>query len=311
MKTNAMRAALAAVSLLAATGPAHALELLVPAYFYPKTWAPAENLWAQMQSALAQGVQVTAILNPGNGPGAAPDPNYLAAVSAFRAAGGHVLGYVYTCYGVSQCVTAGEQRSTADVLADVDRYNSWYGGAQGVDGVFLDEMGSDNALGFYSTVTQALRTAHPGWKLVGNPGSPVPAASAALVDTVMTFEQGQGDYSHAAPSEPWMLSAEPSRQAHIHYNVASVDQMRALLGQAVQRRAGYIYITDDRYVPNTPDPTDDNPFDVLPSYWADEVRAVAALNAAAAVPEPGTWALWLGGLAGLGAAARRARRPRG
>ncbi|MDT7833598.1 spherulation-specific family 4 protein [Aquabacterium sp. OR-4] len=300
MTFSRTRGALAAAALTLALGPAQALELLVPAYFYPPVWDPAQrNMWREMQQALSQGVAVTAILNPGSGPGTAQDPNYLSAVNDFRAAGGRVLGYVYTCYGTDQCAVAGEQRSAATVLAQAERYAEFYP----VDGIFLDEMGGDAALAYYSTVSQALRSAHPDWQLVGNPGAPVPAASAALVDTVMSFEQGRGDYSNTAPAEPWMLSAAPARQAHIHYNVASADQMRGLLAQAVARRAGYIYITDDRYLPGSA--VDTNPFDVLPSYWAEEVQAIRAINAAA-VPEPATWALWLLGLAGLvGAAGRR------
>lgn len=293
MTHSRTRGALAAAALTLALGPAQALELLVPAYFYPPVWDPAQrNQWREMQQALSQGVAVTAILNPGSGPGTAQDPNFLSAVNDFRAAGGRVLGYVYTCYGMDLCATAGEQRSTATVLAQAERYAGFYA----VDGIFLDEMGGDAALAYYRTVTQALRSSHPGWQLVGNPGAPIPAASAALVDTVMTFEQGRGDYGNTAPPEPWMLSAAPSRQAHIHYNVSSFDQMKSLLTQAVQRRAGYVYITDDRYTPN--DPVDTNPFNLLPSYWAEEVLAVKAINAAA-VPEPGAGALWLAALGGL------------
>ena len=72
--------------------------------------------------------------------------------------------------------------------------------------------------------------------------------------------------------------------------------MKALLAEAVQRGAGAVYLTDDVL---------DNPFDRLPGYWAEEVQAVQALNA---VPEPATWALWLGGVAACGWRRRRASR---
>lgn len=285
-RIHRLAAALAAGAF--AAGSANALEILVPAYFYP-SFDPAQSQWDEMQAALAAGVKVTAIMNPANGPGAAPNADYTAAVNAFRAAGGRVLGYVFTCYGDNTCVDGKPAtRSVGDVLADVQRYADGYT----VDGIFLDEMGGDASLSFYAQVTQALRAAHPGWQIVGNPGAAIPEASAAQVDTVVTFEQGRGDYTQAT-SAPWMTGADPQRQAHLHYNVGSSAQMRSLLEQAVERGAGYVYVTDDRYVKG--DPVDTNPFDRLPSYWAEEVAAVAALNA---VPEPAPWAL---GVAGAGA----------
>lgn len=280
---------LAGAALLALGGtvaaPAQAaLELLVPAYFYP-SWNPALSQWDEMQAALASGVQVTAIMNVFNGPGSAPNSDYQAAVDSFRAAGGKVLGYVYTCYGANLCSPAvPATRSTGEVLSDVQRYADWYH----VDGIFFDEMGGDTAtMPFYQDVTQQVRASHAGWRLVGNPGTAIPETMAALMDTVVTFEQGQGDYTHAT-TLPWMQTADPARQAHIHYNVGSAAQMQALLAEAVLRHAGSVYITDDLYTPG--DPVNTNPFDQLPGYWAAEVAAIAAINAAA-VPEPGSAAL--------------------
>jgi hypothetical protein len=273
---------LAALALLASSlvgaSPARAMEIMVPAYFYP-SFDPAQSQWDEMQAALASGVPVTAIINVFNGPGSAANSDYRAAVDQFRAAGGRVLGYVYTCYGANLCTSAvAPTRSTTEVLADVQRYADWYN----IDGIFFDEMAADVATAnFYRTVTDAVRTAHADWRLVGNPGTAIPQELADMVDTVVTFEQGRGDYSQATTA-PWMIGAPPSRQAHLHYNVDSETQMRLLLAEAATRGAGSIYITDDRYTPG--DPVDTNPFDRLPSYWQAEVRAVAALNAS--VPEP-------------------------
>lgn len=292
--------ALFACGIALGSGAADALELLMPAYFYPSA-NPAQSQWDEMQSALAAGVAVTAIMNPDNGPGAARNADYVNAVDAFRAAGGRVLGYVYTCYGNNQCVEP-QTRSAAAVVADAERYASWYA----VDGIFLDEMGgSATSLPFYTEVSQALRASHAGWRLVGNPGTAIPEANADLVDTVVTFEQGRADYSQAT-SEPWMLTAPPQRQAHLHYNVGSEVQMRALLAEAVARRAGSVYITDDRYVPG--DATQPNPFDQLPGYWAAEVAAVKALSA---VPEPATTALWAAAVAAGLLIVRRRQRVQG
>ena len=61
---------------------------------------------------------------------------YRAAVRTAQRAGARVLGYVHTTYGV---------RPAAGVVADVDRYTSWYG----VDGIFLDEA-TRHSLGLQS-----------------------------------------------------------------------------------------------------------------------------------------------------------------
>jgi Spherulation-specific family 4 len=298
---------LATLALLAsgcfAASPARAMEIMVPAYFYP-SFDPAQSQWDEMQAALASGVPVTAIMNVFNGPGTAANSDYRAAVDQFRAAGGRVLGYVYTCYGNNTCTSGvAPTRSTTEVLADVQRYADWYA----IDGIFFDEMAADvAAANFYRTVTDAVRAAHADWRLVGNPGTAIPQALADMVDTVVTFEQGRGDYSQATTA-PWMIGAPPSRQAHLHYNVDSEAQMRLLLAEAATRGAGSIYITDDRYTPGSP--VDTNPFDRLPSYWAAEVAAVAAFNAR--VPEPGTVLLIMAALGGLAVSqqGRRARAP--
>ena len=273
---------------LAVSSAASATQLLVPAYFYP-SFDPAQNYWNDLSAAAAAGARVTAIMNPDNGPGTAFNSDYAGAISGFRAAGGKVLGYVYTCYGIGNCVTGlPPTRSTADVLADAQRYADWYK----VDGIFLDEMSNQlTALPFYQTVAQGLRAARPGGLIVGNPGTAAPVEYLGVADTLVTLENGSGTYA-GAPSEPWMLTAGAQQQASLFYNVATADAMRALMLEAQARNIGYVYITDDRYVPG--DPAAPNPWDRLPSYWAAEIKA------ASSVPEPSMPAMLLGGTLLLG-----------
>ncbi|WP_284619212.1 spherulation-specific family 4 protein [Aquabacterium humicola] len=287
MAPSLFKSVAAAVLSLAACS-AHAVGLLVPAYFYP-SFDPAQSQWDEMTAALAQGASITAIMNVNNGPGGAPNSDYLAAVQSFRAAGGRVLGYVYTCYGNHQCAAGlPATRSVDDVLADVQRYAQWYP----VDGIFLDEMSNQTAaLPFYQQVSHAVRGAHPDWQLFGNPGTAAPADYLAFIDTIVTVERGTGSYDGIA-TEPWMHTAPASRQAHLHYNVSDTSSMLMLLAEAVQRHAGYVYITNDRYTPGNP--AEPNPWDTLPGYWSEEVAAVAA------VPEPHAGALLAAALAALG-----------
>ena len=286
----------AAILALCLHGSAMATALLVPAYFYPSS-DPAQSYWDELTAAAASGASITAIINPANGPGSAFNSDYLTAVNSFRAAGGKVLGYVYTCYGGTQCFTGlPPVQTTAQVLAAAQRYTDWYG----VDGIFLDEMSNRlSDLPYYQTVAQGLRAANPGGRIVGNPGTATPAAYLNVADTLVTLENGTGSYANAA-TEPWMLTAEAARQANLFYNVATADAMRTLLAEAVARNVGYVYITDDRYIPG--DPVAINPWDQLPSYWTAEVAAVRA------VPEPASdFLLLLGLIALLGTTPRNSR----
>jgi Spherulation-specific family 4/PEP-CTERM motif len=287
----------AAILALGIHSSVWATALLVPAYFYPSS-DPTQSYWDELTAAAASGADITAIMNPANGPGSAFNADYATAVNSFRAAGGKVLGYVYTCYGGTQCFTGlPPTQTTTQVLAAAQRYADWYG----VDGIFLDEMSNRLAdLPYYQTVAQGLRAAHAGWRIVGNPGTSTPAAYLAVADTLVTLENGTGSYATAS-TEPWMLTAGPARQANLFYNVATADAMRALLGEAVSRNVGYVYITDDRYIAG--DPIANNPWNQLPSYWNAEVAAALSMRA---VPEPATGLLLLAGVAMLWNVRRRA-----
>ncbi|WP_457424221.1 spherulation-specific family 4 protein [Roseateles sp. P5_E7] len=279
---------IATLALATAAPFASAIEIIVPAYFYP-SWMPSLNEWHQLTAAAQQGAQVTAIMNPGNGPGAASNSDYVTSVNAFRAAGGKVLGYVYTCYGVNHCTSeVPATRSTSEVLADAQKYANWYG----VDGVFLDEMATQpGALPFYQTVSNGLKAAHPSWEIVGNPGVAPTAGYTALANTLMSFEGSYNDFING--SFLGSLTNAASTGAIVH-TVMTVAQMQEVMGLARQHGLGAIYITDGTMASG-------NPYLHLPSYWSAEVSA-------AAVPEPASAAMLGAGLLALLAGAARRRR---
>jgi len=273
-----LKTLLATLALATAAPFASAIEIIVPAYFYP-SWMPSLNEWHQLSWAAAQGAHVTAVMNPGNGPGLSSNSDYVASVNEFRAAGGQVIGYVYTCYGVNHCTPeVPPTRSTSEVLADAQKYVDWYH----VDGVFLDEMNTQpGALPFYQAVSNSLRAAHPGWQIVGNPGVPPTAGYGPLANTLMSFEGAYSDF--VGGSFLSGLTNAASTGAIVH-GVATVVQMQEVMSLARQHGLGAIYITDGTMASG-------NPYLHLPSYWAAEVAA-----ATAPVPEPAQAVLLIAGM---------------
>jgi hypothetical protein len=213
-------------------------------------------------TAAADEVPITAIMNPGNGPGSFKDNNYVNAVNAFRAAGGRVIGYVHSSYGA---------RPLAQVLADVDKYDAWYG----IDGIFVDEMantGPAERLNYYKSIYDHVKAIDPQWEVMGNPGTHTieQYATWPTADRLMVFEGHGVNYPPYIPSA-WNADYDSEKFVHLVHTEPSAQNMEDYLELAVARNAGGIYVTDD--VMN-------NPWDTLPSYWQAEVAAVAAMNAA-------------------------------
>jgi hypothetical protein len=232
------------------------LEIVVPAYFYPS----AGSDWNDLNAAAAN-VPITAIMNPFNGPGNSFDANYASAVNALRAAGGRVIGYVYTSY------TA---RSLTQVIADIDRYDNWYN----VDGIFVDEMtntGPAERLNYYRDIYNHVKAIDPNWEVMGNPGTTTieQYLTWPTADRLMVFENVGSTYPGYAPSS-WNFDYDRSKFVHLVHTEASSTNMRTDLGLAVQRNAGGIYVTDDVLA---------NPWDRVPNYWSTLVDAAATINA--------------------------------
>jgi hypothetical protein len=246
----------AIVSVIAAAQARGELDIVVPAYFYPSANSP----WVDM-TAVADDVAITAIMNPSSGPGAAKDNNYVAAVNAFRAAGGRVIGYVHTSYGA---------RPLATVTADIDRYAEWYD----IDGIFVDEManvGPAERLNYYKAIYDHAKGIDGQWEVMGNPGTHTieQYLTWPTADRLVVFENASSAYPAYSPSA-WNAKYDRAHFVHLIHTEPSADSMRSRLEMAVARGAGGVYVTND--VMN-------NPWNTLPSYWQAEVDAVAAFNA--------------------------------
>src|SRR5262249_29406718 len=156
---------------------------------------------------------------------------------------------------------------------DIRAYLQFYG----VDGFFIDEMANTpQALGYYEAIYQSIKQLDPGFKVVGNPGTPYTlAAYLNAVDTLVIFEgpaAAYADYQPTGPA-PWVASYPRHRFANLVYAVNDAESMQQALTAARQTNAGSVFITDDKLP---------NPYRGLPRYWTEELAAVAALD----VPPP-------------------------
>jgi hypothetical protein len=275
LRTLAGTLALTAALLLARN--AAAMQILVPAYFYPDPAGGSANLWQALADSAAS-VPITAILNPASGPGAVVDPNYSNAVSTLRSAGGKVVAYVSTAYGT---------RDAQLVAEEIDRYASFYD----IDGFFLDEMSNaSDRLDYYVGLRDHIRGMNPGYRIIGNAGTNTLASYLTVADTLVTFENAAGYEFYQV--DPWANAHEADRFAHLLYDVADASAMQRAVSLAAQRNVGYLYVTDDDGV---------NPWDRLPTYWQAEVATIST------VPLPGTLGLLAGAIAALAAWFRRTR----
>jgi hypothetical protein len=195
--------------------------------------------------------QAIVVMDPANGPGTHADPNYVAAIELVRNAGHDVYGYVDTAYGT---------RPLPTMLAEAGRYRDWYG----VVGVLLDQTTSDHYhVGYYRSLADGLR--RRGFRLALNPGQPdLHRGYVELADEVIVFEGTYSQYEHQRfPS--WMRAVKPTRLWHLVYDVPSGALMEEVTSLAVERNASVLLVTD-RHMPN--------PWDGVPTYWAEECRTV-------------------------------------
>jgi hypothetical protein len=296
------KVAAAAATFVVSFAQAAPLELIVPAYFYP---AFSGSFWDQLTAQAEAGTPITAIMNPASGPGAAANSDYTAAISAFRAAGGKVLGYVPTGYagasvnaGASCQPAVGTTYTVSDVTACAQQYKNFYS----VDGIFLDEFTNTNGvveLDFYRQIYQNLKGAggiDPTWRIVGNPGTSVPpeyfASGQLTADTIVSFEQTGANYVNYAPA-PGAATGSPSQFGHLVYDVIDQQMAEVFLARASALGVGSIFVTDDNFCQGaavcTSLNSDFNPWDTLPGYWKTltaQVRAINALDMPVPAPAP-------------------------
>lgn len=223
-------------------------------YWWADFWTPGGNWDRTLENPDVLG---PVIINIGNGPGAAPDADWLAQVKIARSRGAHVIGYVSTAYGV---------RSENEILGDIAKHKAFYG----VDGVFLDEMtnGVDTNAKFvpaYKRLYDKIKAQYgKGFWVVGNPGTSTSEDVLQCADTVMVYESDADYYLNPTwdihPS--YYAKYQRTKFWHVVHSVRDWDQARAVFDTASRLRPGFLYVTDLRF-----DAGASNPYAKPPSQW--------------------------------------------
>lgn len=211
-------------------------RLSIPSYFYPGTrWTQAINSAPKVDFML---------INPNSGSGTSSNSDYVSTVNQARTAGIKIYGYVYTNYG---------NRPISEVTQEIDNYRNWYN----VDGIFLDETASSSSqLSYYQQLATYIRT-RPNAKVILNPGTFPDEGYMTIGDIIVVFEDRYSNYINLT-LPTWINNYSADKYWHIIHST-SIAQSRKALSLSKQRRAGHIYITDDKLP---------NPYDTLPKNWS-------------------------------------------
>ncbi len=197
-----------------------------------------------------------AVANPASGPGTAAQTAYTNEITTQHNAGRKVIGYVSTAYG---------NRARADVVADIDKWYSFY---PAIDGIFLDEQTNTAAgVAHYADLYNYVRAKDADGIVAANPGTSTIESYTSTADIIMTFENtGANHATHANPA--WMANYSRFRFWDAVHTTATEADMRTVVTKVktAERNVGWTYVTDQD-LPG-------NPWDVLAAYWSAEVNAV-------------------------------------
>jgi Spherulation-specific family 4 len=301
--------------------PAHAVQLVVPAYFAPSPAGlpPASTLngtadWntliaAQQAQRANNQAPIVAIANPNTGASTPSDTAYYRQVyTDFANAGGTLIGYVPSGYvGQLRNPDASCQPSTAqDVVGCAQAYRDLYPNV--ISGIFVDEFGiqagtnlnnaitPNQVLDFYTQIYTGIKGIDANWTVFGNPGSNAPIdflrqGNSGGADTLITYEDIAARYSTNVPSN--YVNNFPASTFGNFVLETPESRLQSIIDTAVSRNVGYIFVTEDGTDLDLANGRDGNPYNRLPTYFADELSIINNINqsrlVAQQVPEPDTW----------------------
>jgi hypothetical protein len=211
---------------------------------------PGDPSWTEIVAAKIAHptVRVVAIVNPSDGPGSSLGRAYTTGIAKLVAADIQVIGYVATGYATN---------SIASMEATIDRWKSFY---PQLEGIFFDEQSNKaKDVAYYQTLSQYAKGQGLAYT-VGNPGTDTDEAYVGVLDTMLIYEtDGVPSVSQMAG---WHTKYPTSNFGIIPYKVSAMDASFVATARAY---VGYIYLQSD----DLP-----NPWDSLPSYFADLLAAL-------------------------------------
>jgi hypothetical protein len=173
-----------------------------------------------------------------------------------------MLGYVYTKYG---------DRNIAAVKADIDIYARYFD----VNGIFLDEAASGKEkLAYYQQLYQYIKSKSKLKTVVLNQGTHTDEdyLQKSATDIAVIFENYAKAWQEYQP-QPYVSKYQRERFSVLIHDVPDVESMKKHLDRAIKNNIGYVYVTDD-----SPDSSDRDPWNSLPSYWKKEIDYLHFLN---------------------------------
>ena len=169
-----------------------------------------------------------------------------------------VVGYVCTDY--ARC-------APAEVKNDIDVWVRHY---PQIAGFFLDQQaGGAQHAAYYADLRTYARSQLEHPLVITNPG--IPCDPAYLVqgvsDVTCVFANYEGFETFELPE--LLKGYEPSRFAALAYQISSAETMHAVVKDAILKRIGYLYVTDEKPPQH---------WSRLPGYWEAEIEAVSRVQ---------------------------------
>jgi len=164
------------------------------------------------------------------GPGSVVDKDLLDVCVKAQLAGISIFGHVKTNLG---------QIALVDVKAVIDLYINLYK----IDGIFFDEIIKDCSCKPYFSDLYAYVKLKLGGIVILNVGVNVPDCFGLFADILVVFDATFAEYKNFVPLA-WYKTYPSSTFWHIIKSCPQAQQRSALL-QAIQKKAGYVYITAD------------------------------------------------------------------
>jgi hypothetical protein len=239
--------------------------IIVPAYFSPDL---PDGYWGQLVSAAKRiDGELIVIANVYNGPGTQPLITYTEAISAVASNGGKVIGYVHTCYLITDAIHALCPKPLQSITDDIDSWYNFYKEA-GLGGIFFDEVSiSQTKVITYQHLYTYVQNIQPGAIVVFNFGVEPHQSYSGIGSSILCTFENQFSYFVGWSPPSWITRGRSCALVHN----TSGDNLPIALEHLSRENIGWFYFTSDTTIP------DNNPWDTLPPYFPGLVDRLSCI----------------------------------